>query len=141
MEHDDGLGLQTLRAADIVIVGVSRVSKSPTTLYLASHGFKVANISIVPGAKFPRELSQISKKKVVALTSKPKRLHDIRQERLKRAGVPDSTDYDDLKSVIREVMECEQEYKRRGIPVVDVTNLTIEQTAAHILGVLKLSRR
>jgi [pyruvate, water dikinase]-phosphate phosphotransferase / [pyruvate, water dikinase] kinase len=132
MVHDDGLGLATLQQADIIIVGLSRVSKSPTTLYLASRGYKVANVSISPATGFPRELAKIAKKKIVALTMQPKRLHEIRVERMKVDGAP-GTDYDDLKSVIREVLDCEEECRRRGFAILDVTNMTIEQSAARIL--------
>ena len=140
MEHDDGLGTATLKEADIVIVGLSRVSKSPTTLYLGSRSYKVANVSISPETGFPPELSRIGKKKIVAFTMQPKRLQEIRVERMKHAGAP-GTDYDDLQSVIREVLECEEECRRRGYPIIDVTYLTIEQTAVQVLKVLKLSPR
>jgi regulator of PEP synthase PpsR (kinase-PPPase family) len=138
LAHDDSLGLPTLREADVVIVGVSRVSKSPTMLYLSSRGFKVANVSISSQTGFPEELKQISKRKIVAFTTQPKRLQEIRAERLRSSGVA-STDYDDLPSVIREVMETEAEYRARGYTVIDVTRLTIEQTAAQILDRLQLS--
>ncbi len=138
LEHDDSLGLTTLQESDIVIVGVSRVSKSPTTLYLSSRGFKVANVSISPQTGFPELLSQINQKKIVAFTTQPKRLQEIRSERLKRAGVA-SSEYDDLRFVIREVMDAEAEYRKRGYTIIDVTDLTIEQTAAQILDRLKLT--
>lgn len=138
LSHDDSLGLPTLQEADIVIVGVSRVSKSPTTLYLSSRGFKVANVSISPQTGFPEELAKIDQRKIVAFTSQPKRLHQIRTDRLQRIGAS-SSDYDDLASVIREVMAAETDYQQRGYPMIDVTNLTIEQVAAKILELLKLS--
>lgn len=137
LEHDDSLGMRSLEEADIVIVGVSRVSKSPTTLYLSSRGFKVANLSISPETGFPAELAKIPKKRIVAFTSQPKRLHEIRTERAKRMGAPGAA-YDDLESVIREVMDAEAEYRRRGYAIIDVTNLTIEQIAARILETLNL---
>ena len=137
MEHDDGLGLGTLRDADVVIVGVSRVSKSPTSLYLASRGFKVANVSIAPETGFPKELARISKKKIVAFTTQPKRLHEIRTERAKRMG-SEGTSYHDLSGVIAEVMAAEAEYRKRGYAMIDVTHLTIEQTAAQIVEALGL---
>jgi [pyruvate, water dikinase]-phosphate phosphotransferase / [pyruvate, water dikinase] kinase len=137
LEHDDGLGLRSLQEAQVVIVGVSRVSKSPTTLYLSSRGFKVANVSISPETGFPVELAKIPNKKIVAFTTQPKRLHEIRTERAKRMGAPGAK-YDDLDSVIREVMDAEAEYRRRGYPIIDVSNLTIEQTSARILETLKL---
>ena len=140
LEHDDSLGLRSLPEAEIVIVGVSRVSKSPTMLYLSSRGFKVANVSISPETGFPEELDKTSKKKIVAFTSKPKRLHEIRSERARRIGSA-GTDYEDLKSVVREVMNAEEEYRKRGYPIIDVTTLTIEQTAARILEELKLQPR
>ena len=95
-------------------------------------------MSISPETGFPPELARIGKKKIVAFTMQPKRLHEIRVERMKNAGAP-GTDYDDLQSVIREVLECEQECRRRGYPIVDVTLLTIEQTAVQVLKALKLS--
>lgn len=137
MEHDDNLGLSTLSKADIVLVGLSRVSKSPTMLYLGSRGYKVANVAISPATGFPAELTRIPKKKIVALTMQPKRLHEIRVERMKEAGAP-GTEYDDLKSVIREVLDFETECQRRGYPLIDATNATIEQTAAQVLMKLKL---
>lgn len=138
MEHDDSLGLPSLQEAQIVIVGVSRVSKSPTTLYLGSRGFKVANVSISPATGFPAELTRLPKKKVVAFTTQPKRLQEIRAERARRMGAP-GADYEDLESVIHEVMAAESEYRRRGYRIIDVTNLTIEQTAAQVLEALKLN--
>jgi len=136
LEHDDGLGLESLREADVVIVGVSRVSKTPTALYLGSRGYKVANVSIAPETGIPTQLSRISKKKVVAFTTQPKRLQEVRAQRAKNMGV-DETSYSDLSSIIRELMAAEKEFRRRGYPILDITNLTIEQTAAQILEKLK----
>ncbi|MCA9259939.1 MAG: kinase/pyrophosphorylase [Planctomycetales bacterium] len=136
--HDDGLGLNSIQQADIVIVGVSRVSKSPTSLYLASRGFKTANVSVVPAQGFPKELNKISRKKIVAITSQPKRLHEIRRDRMRLSGV-EQTSYDELSSVMREVMAAEQEYRRRRYPIIDSTQMTIEQIATHILQALQLT--
>lgn len=137
LEHDDSLGLNTLPEADVVIVGVSRVSKSPTALYLGSRGYKVANVSISPQTGFPKVLSRISRKKIVGFTTQPKRLHEIRIERAKRMG-SEGTDYDDLDKIIAEVMATEAEFRARNYAIIDVTDLTIEQTAARILETLKL---
>lgn len=137
VQHDDNLGLSTLNKADIVLVGLSRVSKSPTMLFLASRGYKVANVAIAPATGFPLELSKLDKKKIAALTMQPKRLHEIRVERMKTAGAP-GTAYDDLKCVIREVLDFEAECQKRGYPLIDATNMTIEHTAAQILKALKL---
>ena len=139
LEHDDGLGLHSLKDADLVIVGISRVSKSPTTLYMSSRGYKVANVSIAPETGFPDELSRVPKRKVVAFTMQPKRLCEIRTERAQRMGAP-GTSYEDLQSVIREVMNAEAEYRRRGYTIIDVTNTTIEQNAAQIMQAVPLIR-
>ncbi|MCA9235844.1 MAG: kinase/pyrophosphorylase [Planctomycetales bacterium] len=135
VQHDDGLGLSTLGDADIVIVGVSRVSKSPTSLYLGSRGFRTANVSIAPEVGFPAALAKAPKGRVVGLTMQPRRLQEIRAERAQAFGSP-GVDYDNLESVIRELTEVEAEFRRRKWPVIDVTGLTIEQTAARILNTL-----
>ncbi|MAT72254.1 MAG: hypothetical protein CMJ58_22335 [Planctomycetaceae bacterium] len=132
VQHDDGLGLDSLADADIVIVGVSRVSKSPTSLYLGSRGFRTANVSIAPEVGFPKALSKARKGRVVAFTMQPKRLQQIRAERARNFGI-EGADYHQLDKVIRELADAEAEYRRRKWPVIDVTGLTIEQTAARIL--------
>jgi regulator of PEP synthase PpsR (kinase-PPPase family) len=86
-------------------------------------------VSISRETGFPSELAKIPKKKIVAFTIQPKLLHEIRAERIKRLHA-EGTDYDDLQSVIQEVMSAEAEYRRRGYPIIDVTSLTIEQTIA-----------
>ncbi|MBX3434426.1 MAG: pyruvate, phosphate dikinase/phosphoenolpyruvate synthase regulator [Pirellulales bacterium] len=135
IQHDDGLGLDSLADAEIVIVGVSRVSKSPTSLYLGARGFCTANVSIAPEVGFPKQLARARKGRVAALTMQPKRLQEIRAQRAEAFGVPGAA-YDRLDAVIREVAEAEAEYRRRKYPIIDVTSLTIEQTAARILNEL-----
>lgn len=137
LEHDDSLGLRSLKEAEVVIVGLSRMCKTPTALYLGSRGYKAANVSISQESGIPPELFRISKKKVVAFTSQPKRLQEIRAKRASEMGVQ-GTPYDDLASIIREVMWAEDKYRRRGYAIIDVTDLTIEQTFARILEVLNL---
>lgn len=137
IQHDDGLGIETLADAEIVIVGISRVSKSPTSLYLGSRGFFTANVSIAPEVGFPAQLARAQKGRVVALTMQPKRLQEIRAERAKAFGMPEAA-YGRLDAVIREVAEAEAEYRRRKYPIIDATALTIEQTAARILDELGL---
>ena len=137
-EHDDGLGLATLNKADIVLVGVSRVSKSPTAIWLATHGYKTANVSITVETGFPPELDRV-KRKTVALTMQPKRLQEIRVARMSQPKLAD-IGYHHLPTVIKEVMDAEREYRERAYPIVDVTTLTIEQTAATVLQKLGLTR-
>jgi len=138
MEHDDGLGLDQLDEAEIVIVGLSRVSKSPTSMFLASKGYKTANVSISPETGFPAELAKV-KKKIIALTVQPKRLQEIRAARF--GEIMRGTSYSNLPDIIREVMEAEAEYHKRRYPVLDITELTVEQTAAKVLETLGIERR
>jgi regulator of PEP synthase PpsR (kinase-PPPase family) len=147
--HDDSRGLDTLAEADIVIVGVSRVSKSPSSMYLSSMGYKVANVSITPETGFPRELARV-RAKTVAFTIQPRRLQEIRQKRLsgyeRQAALKGleglmGSSYSDLRSVVREVVHAEAEYRRRGYPILDVTHLTVEEVAATVLRLLGTHRK
>jgi [pyruvate, water dikinase]-phosphate phosphotransferase / [pyruvate, water dikinase] kinase len=145
-QHDDSRGLGTLDQADVVIVGLSRVSKSPSSIYLGSLGFKVANVSIAPQTGFPAELDKV-KKKIIAFTLQPKRLHDIRVARFKdyreraAAHQMDDLPYYNLRAVVEEVVWAERECRKRGYPILDITNMTVEEVAANLLRVLGTRRK
>jgi [pyruvate, water dikinase]-phosphate phosphotransferase / [pyruvate, water dikinase] kinase len=136
--HDDSRGLDTIKQADLVIVGLSRLSKSPSSIYLGSMGYKVANVSITRETGFPVELDAV-RKKIIAFSVQPKLLHEIRHKRMKDyqqfaaernlADLP----YYDLRSIIEEVVFAEREYRKRGYPILDVTNMTVEEIAANVL--------
>jgi regulator of PEP synthase PpsR (kinase-PPPase family) len=135
-QHDDSRGLETLHEADIVLVGLSRLSKSPTATYLGSLGYKTANVSLVPDIEPPTELRRV-KERIVALTMQPKRLHEIRADRLQTLGVEPS-DYADLRQVTREAAWADALFRRRRYPLINVTDLTIEKTASKIIKTLGL---
>ena len=145
-QHDDSLRLDTLDQADMVIVGLSRLSKSPTAMYMGSLGYKVANVSIAPETGFPAQLDAV-RKRIVAFTIQPKLLRDIRLKRLKGyhvpspAGGPTDLKYVDQRAVIREVMDAEREYARRGYPILDITSMTIEEITANVLRLLGTKRK
>ncbi len=145
-QHDDSRGLNTLGQADIVIVGLSRVSKSPSSIYLGAMGFKVANVSITRETGFPPELDKV-RKKTIAFTLQPRLLHQIRHKRVKSyqefATEHNLTDlsYCNLRSVVEEVVFAETEFRRRGYPILDITNMTVEETAANVLCVLGTNRK
>lgn len=145
-QHDDSRGLQTLDHADLVIVGLSRVSKSPSCIYLGSLGFKAANVSVTPQTGFPPELAKV-RKKTIAFTLQPKLLHDIRTARFKsyrdKAGrhEMDGLAYYDLRSVVEEVVWAEREFRKRGYPILDITNMTVEEVAANVLRILGTRRK
>lgn len=134
LAHDDGAGLETIGKADVILLGVSRTSKTPTTIYLANRGIKAANYPLVPGVPLPQEIEKAEGPLIVGLTKDPARLVDIRRNRLRLIGGNDQEDdYVDLDSVRREVAGARRLFSRHGWPVVDVTRRSIEETAAAII--------
>lgn len=131
--HDDGQHLHDIDHADIVLVGVSRTSKTPTCLYIANRGLKVANVPLVPGISLPRELTTATHPLIVGLTNDPNRLVQIRRNRLLMLNQGSESDYINLDEVRREVTEARRLFERQGWPVIDVTRRSIEETAAEIL--------
>ena len=130
--HDDGRGAERLKEADIVLVGLSRTSKTPTSLFLAQEGYKVANVPIVPGVPLPEELFEIDQHKIVCLNIDPEVLQKVRKVRQKNSGLKPS--YSDLKKVFAEVEYVWDLIKRnRNWKVVDTTNKSIEETAWEII--------
>lgn len=141
LHHDDGQkNDRDIAKADVILVGVSRTSKTPTCIYLANRGVKAANVPYVPGIPFPEKIIDLKKPMFVALTAAPERLIDIRRNRLQQLGEIRSTDYLDEERVQEEVREARRFYNRMGWPIIDVTRRSIEETAAEILGLLEAHR-
>ncbi|MEQ8967639.1 MAG: pyruvate, water dikinase regulatory protein [Azospirillaceae bacterium] len=136
LAHDDGQRTDNLHEADVVLVGVSRTSKTPTTLYLANRGVKAANVPYVPGRPMPRDLDTATHPLIVGLTKDPDRLVQIRRSRLTMLRHGGETEYTDPELVRAEVLEARRYYSRRGWPVIDVTRRAIEETAAEIMTLL-----
>lgn len=134
LSHDDGQGMQNLAQADVVLVGVSRTSKTPTCIYLANRGIKAANVPIVPGIPLPDEVGNVNDALVVGLTASPERLVQIRRNRLLSLNQSDETDYVDLMAVKDEVAQARRLFAQKGWPAIDVTRRSIEETAAAILN-------
>ena len=118
-----------------MLVGVSRVSKTPTSVYLANRGLKVANIPLVPGLPEPEELSVLDGPVVIGLTTNPDRLVQLRVNRLSSLSQDEDTDYVDLESIREEVKLARKIFARHGWPVIDVTRRSIEETAAAIRNI------
>lgn len=136
LRHDDGQHLETLDRADIVLVGVSRTSKTPTCLYLANRGYKTANVPLVDPRNPPAELLAASGPLIVGLTSDPARLAEIRRSRLSHVagdGADAVTDYADPDTVKDEVKAARRLFSDRGWPVINVSRRSIEETAAAVL--------
>src|SRR3954451_22793809 len=138
VKFDDGVG-RGLKDADIVLVGVSRTSKTPLSIYLGYLGHKVANVPIVKGIAPPKELYELDPAKIVGLTISPDRLADIRRARVRNLGA-NNRRYAELTEVYDELEEASALQRRLGCPVIDISELSIEETAQQILRTVE-SRR
>lgn len=134
MHHDDGQGTDELDKAEILLLGVSRTSKTPTCIYLAHRGVKAANIPIVPQIELPENIETLKGPLIVGLVSSPDRLIKIRRNRLLSLKQDPDTDYVDLEAVRAESAFARQLFAKHGWPVIDVTRRSVEETAAAILN-------
>ena len=133
--HDDGQMSADLAKADVVLVGVSRTSKTPTCIYLANRGIKAANVPFVPGCPVPDELLSLNGPLVIGLTKDPARLVQLRRNRLRMiSDSGEETDYTDIESVREEVASARKLCSKHDWPVIDVTRRSIEETAAAIIN-------
>jgi regulator of PEP synthase PpsR (kinase-PPPase family) len=141
MIHDDGHLPASLDEADVVLVGISRTSKTPTSIYLANRGIKTANIPVVPGIPLPRELEETKHPVVVGLTASPERISQLRENRvlgLNAAAHGDS--YVDKASIAAEIAFTRKLCQRHGWPIIDVTRRSIEETATAIMALHQAER-
>ncbi len=141
MNHDDGQLVYEYEEADIVLVGVSRTSKTPTSIYLANRGYKTANYPLVYGGQIPQELLELKKPLVVGLKVSPDRLITIRTNRLLSLNADSNSDYIDEDSVREEVVFANRLFERQNWEVIDVTRRSIEETAAAIMNIYETKRR
>ncbi|MEM1506371.1 pyruvate, water dikinase regulatory protein [Domibacillus sp. 8LH] len=138
VNYDDARDVKGIVKADIVLIGVSRTSKTPLSMYLAYKGYKVANIPLVPEVPAPEELFSIPRNRCVGLVISPGKLNDIRRERLKTLGLKPEANYAQLERILEELDYAERVMKRVGCPVVDVSNKAIEETANYIMDILNI---
>jgi regulator of PEP synthase PpsR (kinase-PPPase family) len=134
--HDDGQGTQRLESADVVLVGVSRTSKTPTCIYLAHRGVRAANVPLVPGAELPTSLFELTKPLIVGLVVSPDRLIQIRKNRLLSLNEGRDTSYIDFEAVRDETIRARRLFEKRDWPVIDVTRRSVEETAAAVINLL-----
>ena len=134
--HDDGQGGQDLDQADVVMLGVSRTSKTPTCIYLAHRGVRAANVPLVPGRSLPEKLFQLKNTLIVGLLIAPDRLIQIRRNRLLSLKETRESSYIDQDAVRQEVIDARRLYERHGWPTIDVTRRSVEETAAAVLNLL-----
>lgn len=138
--HDDGQGHQNLEQAHVVLVGISRTSKTPTCIYLAHRGIKAANVPLVPNAPLPDGLLTLRGPMVVGLTASPDRLVQIRRNRLLSLKEERESSYIDIDAIREETIQARRLYERQGWPVIDVTRRSVEETAAAIVNLLTAGR-
>ena len=147
MAHDDGQHMEGLIDADLILLGVSRTSKTPTSIYLANRVYKTGNIQLVPtgpeGIVLPPIIDRLPTDEgplVVGLFASPDRIVEIRQNRLKGLSATGRSGYTDAERVRDELRDAKRLFRRRGFPVIDVSRRSIEETAAQIINLYKMHR-
>ena len=140
MSHDDGKKTDDTDNADIILLGVSRTSKTPTSMYLANRGYKTINIPLVMDQKIPDDLSLNKKSCIVGLVADPERLADIRRNRVAIMKDRNLKEYTDLDFIKREVEKSKKLFKQNNWPIIDVTRRSVEETAASILKIIEIKK-
>lgn len=135
IKYDDGKDPTGFKLADLVLIGVSRTSKTPLSMYLAYRGLKVANLPLVPQVKVSDQLFEVPRENIVGLTIRPDVLGNIRRERLLSLGVVGGSDYTDMARIFEEIDHAEKIMKRIGCPIIDVSHKAVEETANVILQI------
>ena len=139
ISHDDGKIISDLNKSDVVLVGISRTSKTPTSIYLANRGYKVANIPIIPEKNIPDELIEISKKIcIIGLVCDPARLSDVRRNRIQSMHEDRPVDYTNERKILSELESSKKLFKKYNWPTIDVTRKSVEETAASIIKILDI---
>ncbi len=136
VNHDDGKNPKGYRNADVVLLGVSRSSKTPVSMYLANRALKVANLPLVPEVATPPELHRVPSRRIVGLTISPAKLAGIRKLRMRAMGLPGQTDYSDLSRIQDELVYAQNLYSELGCEVLDVTDRAVEETAAVVMELI-----
>jgi len=141
VQYDDGKDPRGLSRADVVLIGVSRTSKTPLALFLAHKGLKVANLRLVPEVAPPEELFNLPPNTIVGLTISPEKLFDIRQERLKALGLSADANYAQLNRILEEIEYADEIMEKIGCAKIDVSNKAVEEIATNILEIIKKGER
>ena len=136
MQHDDGQKIYTMKDADVILVGVSRTSKTPTSIYLANRGLKVANIPLVVNTPLPKEILTFTKPIIIGLLKDPRTLLHVRQTRLNVMGEKHLTQYADLDSIKLEIVQARKIYTKYAWPSIDVSRRSVEETSATIIQII-----
>jgi len=141
VKYDDGKDPRGLLQADIVLLGVSRTSKTPVSMYLAHRMYKVANVPLIPEVEPPPELYKVPRNRLVGLIIRPEALQRIRRERLKAIGLDEDASYGSMQRIQEELAYAQRIFRELGCPVIDVTNKAVEETANQVLEILARGER
>ena len=142
MNHDDGNLIQEIKKSDIILLGVSRTSKTPTSIYLANKGFKTSNIPIINENSIPlilRENPKISC--VIGLNTEPERLVDLRKNRMSSLKETENKSYTDLNRIKKEIDEAKNTFRKYKWPTIDVTRKSVEETAASVIKIYEIYKQ
>ena len=141
MSHDDGKKTEDILRSDVILIGVSRTSKTPTSIYLANRGFKTSNIPLVMEQKVPKQIQKEKIKScVIGLIADPERLADIRRNRVAIMDDNRSSDYINIDSIKKEVEDSKNLFKKYNWPIIDVTRKSVEETAASIIKIIEIKK-
>ena len=140
MSHDDGKKVDDINDADVILLGVSRTSKTPTSIYLANRGYKTINIPLVLDQKLPNDLILNNKACIIGLVADPERLADIRRNRVAIMKDHKVKDYTDLDFIKKELSDSRILFKKNNWPIIDVTRRSVEETAASILKIIEIKK-
>ena len=140
MSHDDGKKVDDIIKADVILLGVSRTSKTPTSIYLANRGYKTVNIPLVLEQKIPEDLKTNKTSCIIGLIADPARLSDIRRNRVAIMKDQNLKEYTDLNFITKEVEDSKNLFKRNNRPIIDVTRRSVEETAASILKIIEIKK-
>ncbi len=141
INHDDGNMLGDINKSDIIILGVSRTSKTPTSIYLANRGYKTANIPLINEKSIPDKIKDNQKLCIVGLTADPNRLYDIRKNRMNTLKENESSDYTNLEKITKELELSKKTFSKHRWPTIDVTRKSVEETAASIIKIYEITKR
>ncbi len=140
MSHDDGKKVDDIENADVILLGVSRTSKTPTSIYLANRGYKTINIPLVLDQKLPEGLISNKKACIIGLVADPDRLADIRRNRVAIMKDHNLKEYTDVNYIKKEVIDSKNLFKKNNWPIIDVTRRSVEETAASILKIIEIKK-
>ena len=142
MNHDDGNSLDDIQKSDIILLGVSRTSKTPTSIYLANKGHKVSNIPIVNKYSIPEDIKKNPKKKcIIGLIAEPKRLAEIRRNRMNSLNETGNKKYIDIQKIQNEVESSKKTFQKFKWPTIDVSRKSVEETAASVIKIYEINKK